>query len=71
MLLTEEGYEIDFVVEHPDGSLELLQAVWDLSDPETSKREERALEHAEKELGIRGRIVTPEDYLYETLQTEN
>ena len=61
---TKEGYDIDFVVENPNGSFELLQAVWDINDPKTLEREERALRHAENELGIQGRIVTPDDYLY-------
>lgn len=65
---TEEGYEIDFVVENRDGSFELLQAVWDVSDPKTLEREERALQQAEKELGIQGRILTPQDYIVDSLK---
>ncbi len=56
---TQEGYEIDFVVENLDGSMELMQAVWDTTDPKTLEREERALRSAEKELGLKGRLVTP------------
>ncbi|SCA63727.1 Uncharacterized protein MJ1544 [Chlamydiales bacterium SCGC AG-110-M15] len=66
--LTKEGYEIDFVVEGQDGSIELLQVVWDVGDPRTLEREKRALEHAEKELGIKGRIVTPQDYISDSLK---
>jgi len=36
---------------------------WDIDDAETREREERALKEAEKELGIKGRIVTAEEYL--------
>lgn len=61
--LTKEGLEIDFVVKSPEGAFELIQVVWDASDPKTLKREQRALEQAEKELGIKGRILTPMDYL--------
>lgn len=61
--LTEDGYEVDFVVEHLDGSFELLQVVWDMSDVKTVEREQRALKQAEGELGIKGRIVTAQDYL--------
>lgn len=68
--LTKEGFEIDFVIENPDGSLELLQAVWDMSDEKTFEREKRALEIAEKELGIKGRIITPKDYVLECLKEE-
>lgn len=63
--LTKEGYEIDFVVESLNGSLELLQAVWDINDKNTLDREKRALLQAEKELGIKGRIITPQDYIFE------
>jgi len=65
--LTEEGYEIDFLVKNLDGSMELIQAVWDISDPKTLAREERALEAAKKELGIEGRIVSMEDYLMDQM----
>jgi uncharacterized protein len=65
--LTKEGFEIDFVVENPDGSFELIQAVWDASDQKTYDRENRALQMAEKELGIKGKIITPQEYIFETL----
>lgn len=35
----------------------MIQVVWDQSDPLTFEREERALKSAEKELGIKGRII--------------
>lgn len=60
---TEEGYEIDFVVQNPDGSLELLQVVWDKSDAKTLEREERALRSAEQELGIKGQVMDLQQYL--------
>jgi uncharacterized protein len=66
--LTKEGFEIDFIVENLDGSLELLQAVWDVSDQKTLDRENRALEQAEKELGIKGKLITPQNYLMDLLQ---
>ncbi len=61
--LTEDGYEVDFVVEDLDGSFELIQVVWDISDKKTLDREKRALVQAEKELGIKGQIITPQDYI--------
>jgi predicted AAA+ superfamily ATPase len=64
---TFENYEVDFVVKNLDGSFELLQVVWDISDDEILKREKRALERAKEELGMDGRIVTPQDYLFEYL----
>ena len=44
------------------GNRELIQVSWDMDDPKTREREQRALEHAEKELGIKGRIITSRDY---------
>jgi len=60
---TADGYEIDFVAVAKDGSRELIQVTVDMSDPKTSEREQRALEQAETELGIKGRIITLKDYL--------
>ena len=60
---TEEGYEIDFVLQNQDGTFELIQAVWDANDSKTMDREERALRKAEQELGIKGQIITPQNYL--------
>ena len=44
------------------GEREIIQVTWDMNDPKTAEREQRALEHAEKELGIKGRIITSRDY---------
>ncbi len=65
---TKEGFEIDFLVEHQNGSMELLQVVWDINDPSTKEREERALKSAMKELGIPGRMITPQSYLSDCLR---
>lgn len=59
---TLDGYEIDFITIDKEGMRELIQVTWDMSDPETSKRELRALSQAEQELGIKGRIITGRDY---------
>ena len=64
---TAEGYEVDFVAVDKDGSRELIQVTLDMSDPKTAERENRALIHAEKELGIKGRIITLKDYLRDSL----
>ena len=66
--LTKDGYEVDFIVENFDGYLELIQVVWDISDKTTLDREKRALLQAEKELGIKGRIITPQEYILEYLK---
>tara|TARA_B110000459_G_scaffold118274_1_gene130451 strand:+ start:1123 stop:2373 length:1251 start_codon:yes stop_codon:yes gene_type:complete len=59
---TKNGYEVDFVTVAKNGEREIIQVTWDMSDPQTAEREQRALEHAEKELGIKGRIITHKEY---------
>lgn len=61
--LTNERYEIDFMTKDKSGNLHLYQVVWDDSNPETMERETRALRIAEKELGIKGEIITPAKYI--------
>ena len=60
---TAEGHEVDFITKDREGHYELIQVVWDHNDPATLEREERALKSAEKELGIKGRIIDWEKYL--------
>lgn len=60
--LTKDKFEIDFFTRSSDGSLHLYQVAWDVSSKETLAREERALKSAEQELGIKGTLVTPENY---------
>lgn len=60
---TKDGYEVDFVTIDPDGNKELLQVTWDMEDEATKQHEWRALEQAEAELGIKGRVLTVWDYL--------
>jgi len=61
--MTSEGYEVDFITKDREGHYEAIQVVWDQSDPITFEREKRALQAAEKELGIKGRIIDWEEYL--------
>jgi hypothetical protein len=61
--ITSEGYEVDFITKDREGYYEIIQVVWDQSDPLTFEREERALKSAEKELGIKGRIIDWKIYL--------
>lgn len=63
---TTEGCEIGFVTVDPDGTRELIQVAWDVTDDATIQREQRALHQAEKELGITGRFVTAWSYLRES-----
>lgn len=60
---TSEGYEVDFITRDLEGHYEMIQVVWDQSDPLTFEREERALKSAEKELGIKGRVIDWEKYI--------
>ncbi|NQY73182.1 MAG: ATP-binding protein [Candidatus Margulisbacteria bacterium] len=60
---TEKRYEVDFVSKDIHGKHYLYQLCWNVGDHETLEREERALKIAEKELGIKGWIITPESYL--------
>ncbi len=62
---TADGYEVDFVTIDKQGEREIIQVVWDMNDARTMEREQRALQQAEQELGISGRIVTVKDYLRE------
>ena len=66
---TSDGYEIDFVTIDKLGTREIIQVVWDISDPKTMEREQRALQQAEQELGLAGRIITMKDYLRVVAQT--
>lgn len=60
---TNEGYEVDFITKDLEGQYEMIQVVWDQSDPLTFEREKRALESAEKELGIKGKIIDWQSYI--------
>lgn len=66
---TSDAYEIDFVTIDKQGFREIIQVVWDMSDPKTHDRERRALQQAEKELGFSGRIISVKDYLREQTQS--
>ena len=61
--ITQSGYEIDFVTQNVEGKKEIIQVVWDMSDHQTKMREERAIEEAERELNISGKIIDRNSYL--------
>lgn len=61
--LTSERYEIDFIVKTPQGHKKFFQVVWDMKNPKTCHREQRALEAGIKEQGIIGEIITLESFL--------
>ena len=60
---TSEGFEIDFFSHDSVGKPHLYQVVWDTYDSQTLAREYRALESAEKELGIAGELIDPIKFL--------
>ena len=60
---TSDGLEIDFVTKDKQGNFEMIQVAWEMDDPRTLEREERALRQAEKELGIPGKIIDWNSYL--------
>lgn len=60
---TSEGYEVDFITKDREGRYEIIQVVWDQNDLLTFEREERAIKSAEKELGIKGKIIDWKEYL--------
>ncbi len=61
--LTAERYEIDFLAQTPRGHKKFFQVAWDVEDPRTMEREERALQAGIKELKIAGEIITLDSYL--------
>lgn len=61
--LTEERYEIDFLVQTPSGKRKLFQAVWEQDDEKTMEREKRALQAGIRELKIEGELITLNSYL--------
>ena len=63
--LTADGYEIDFLAQTPRGHRKLFQVVWDMHNPQTLERENRALQAGMKELKIEGEIITLDSYLRE------
>lgn len=62
---TLDGYEIDFIAQDKQGNYEIIQVVWETNDPFTIEREKRALQQAEKELKIPGKLMTTVAYLKE------
>ena len=61
--LTQARYEVDFVTKNAMGDWHLYQICYDASSPKTLEREQLALALAEDELGIKGHIITMENYL--------
>lgn len=61
--LTAERYEVDLLAQTPRGHKKLFQVTWDMQDPKTLEREERALQAGMKELKVEGEIVTLDSYL--------
>jgi predicted AAA+ superfamily ATPase len=62
--LTADGYEVDFLAQWPRGEKKLYQVTWNVEDPATLEREERALQAAMKELKVEGEMITLNSYLH-------
>jgi len=60
--LTKTRKEVDFMARDGLGKWHLYQVCWNMDDRETLERETAALKEAEKELGIKGEIITPDSY---------
>jgi predicted AAA+ superfamily ATPase len=58
----DTGHEVDFVVKRGKRVSELIQVCWDLSDPDTKKREVRALAGAMEALDIDTGLILNEDF---------
>jgi predicted AAA+ superfamily ATPase len=65
--LTKSRKEVDFMARDGLGQWHLYQVCWDMNDQETMQRETLALKEAEKELGIKGKIITPDTYFTDFL----
>lgn len=61
--ITQDRREVDFLAKTPEGEVKLFQVSWDVTDQQTLERETRALKQAERELGVRGVLVTPDNYI--------
>ncbi len=61
--LTSERYEVDFLAQTPAGHKKLFQVAWEVQDPKTMERENRALQAGMKELNIPGEVITLDSYL--------
>lgn len=60
--LTKTRNEIDFLSKDLYGNWHMYQVCFDLSNQNTHELEVRSLEEAEKEIGIKGSIITPDSY---------
>ena len=66
--LTAGRHEIDFLAETPRGHKKFFQVAWDMKEPATIEREERALRAGIEELKIDGEIITLDSYLREGIK---
>lgn len=60
---TSERYEIDFLIQTPQGYKKFFQVAWNIEDEKTLQREQRALQAGMNELKIDGEIITLDSYL--------
>lgn len=67
--LTATRKEVDFFARNLYGQWSLYQVCWNIDDAKTMEREMAALNEAEKELNIKGEIITPDTYFSSFLPT--
>lgn len=68
--LTQERYEIDFLIQTPRGHKKFFQVAWNTDDIKTLEREQRALQIAMKEQKINGELITLNSYLEKGIHLE-
>ncbi|MFA6404663.1 MAG: ATP-binding protein [Candidatus Paceibacterota bacterium] len=49
----QQNYEVDFIVREDNKDIEAIQVAWNMSDPETRKRELRSIDKVIERLGIK------------------
>lgn len=55
--MTEQGWEVDFLLQTPEGQATLYQVSVSLKESDTYEREVRALAYAMRELGIKSAVI--------------
>lgn len=66
---TSERYEIDFLIQTPQGHKKFFQVAWDMEEQKTMEREQRALQAGIEELKIDGEIITLDSFLRSGLKS--
>lgn len=68
--VTKQGWEVDFILQTPEGKTELYQVSVSLKDSDTYEREVRALTQAMQELNLKNALIVTLEEEYEIPVTE-